>query len=190
MRIRALSIAGGWAFTPVIHEDSRGAFCEGFTATSLAAATGRSLDVAQINVSTSSRGVVRGVHYADVPPGQAKYVQCISGSILDVVVDIRVGSPTFGSFDAVLLDDITRQAVFIEEGLGHAFCVLSDQASVAYATSTPYDPALEHTVNALDPDLALPWPTDLAVVLSERDSAAPSLADALERGLLPRAASS
>jgi len=135
--------------------------------------------VAQLNVSVSQRGVLRGVHAARTPPGQAKYVQCLAGSILDVVVDIRPDSPTFGKHAATILDDVTREAVFIEEGLGHAFCVLSDTATVAYATSTPYDPEAEFGINPLDPELALPWPSGLRLILSEKDQAAPSLARAL-----------
>lgn len=132
--------------------------------------------MAQINVSISRRGVVRGIHAARTPPGQAKYVQCLSGHILDVIVDIRPGSATFGQHAAIELDDIAREAVFISEGLGHGFCVLSESATVVYATSTPYDPDQEFGINPLDPNLALPWPTHLDLVLSPKDAAAPGLA--------------
>jgi dTDP-4-dehydrorhamnose 3,5-epimerase len=133
----------------------------------------------------SRQGTLRGVHFADVPPGQAKYVQCFAGRILDVVVDIRVGSPTFGSFDAVELDDVTRTGLYIAEGLGHAFFALSENVTVGYLCSESYAPTREHGIHPLDPDLELPWPAG-EHVLSPKDAAAPTLAQALEQGLLPR----
>jgi len=177
MRFRNAGIDGSWVFTPTQHRDERGIFLESFTATSLEQATGRDLTLAQLNVSVSSRGVIRGIHAARTPPGQAKYVQCLAGRILDVVVDIRPDSPTFGEHTAIELDDVTREAVFVSEGLGHGFCVLSDSATVAYATSTPYDAKSEFGINPLDPDLALPWPSDVPLILSAKDQDAPRLSD-------------
>nr|BFE85720.1 hypothetical protein GCM10020093_083210 [Planobispora longispora] len=133
----------------------------------------------------SKRGVLRGVHFADVPPGQAKYVMCVSGAILDVVVDLRTGSPTFGRWEAVRLDDTDRRAVYLAEGLGHAFLALSDQAAVMYACSQPYAPGREHGIHPLDPDLGIDWPLEGEPLLSDKDAAAPSLAEALAVGLLP-----
>ena len=179
MRIRNAGLDGAWVFLPQQHHDERGVFLEAFTATALRSATGRDLSVAQINMSVSGRGVLRGIHAARTPPGQAKYVQCLTGHILDVIVDIRPGSVTFGQHAAIELDDIAREAVFISEGLGHGFCVLSESATVAYATSTPYDPDQEFAINPLDPALALPWPTDVELILSDKDCAAPCLAEAI-----------
>ncbi len=133
----------------------------------------------------SQRGVVRGIHFSDVPPGQAKYVTCASGAIIDVVVDLRVGSPGFGRWQAVRLDDESRHALYIGEGLGHAFVALSDRATVLYLCSTPYAPSREHGVHPLDPAIGIAWPDDLDTVLSDKDAAAPSLAEAQESGLLP-----
>ncbi|HEU4674409.1 MAG TPA: dTDP-4-dehydrorhamnose 3,5-epimerase, partial [Motilibacteraceae bacterium] len=130
-------------------------------------------------------GVVRGVHFADVPPSQAKYVSCLSGAVLDVVVDIRVGSPTFGRWDAVRLDDVDHRALYLAEGLGHAFMALTDGAVVSYLCSAPYAPQREHGLHPLDPGLALPWPADVEPLLSPKDAAAPTLAEALAAGLLP-----
>jgi dTDP-4-dehydrorhamnose 3,5-epimerase len=130
--------------------------------------------------------VIRGVHFADVPPGQAKYVYCPSGALLDVVVDLRVGSPTFGAHEAVVLDSTSYRAVYLSEGLGHAFCALADNTVASYLCSTAYAPAIERTVAAMDPALGLPWPAEITPILSERDAAAPSLAEAAEAGLLPR----
>lgn len=177
MRFRNTGIEGAWVFTPTQHRDERGAFLEAFTADSLRQATGRELAIAQLNVSVSSRGVLRGIHAARTPPGQAKYVQCLSGHVLDIVVDIRPYSPTFGEYAAIELDDTGREAVFISEGLGHGFCVLSDSATVAYMTSTPFDPEQEFGIDPLDPDLALPWPRDVDLILSAKDRQAPRLSD-------------
>lgn len=191
MQVEALGIEGAWTFTPRQFADPRGVFLEWFSEQSFSEATGQRLTLAQTNLSVSAAGVVRGVHFADVPPGQAKYVTCMSGAVLDVVVDIRTGSSTFGSWEAVLLDDVDRRAVYLSEGLGHAFMSLADGSTVAYVCSTPYDPDREHGVSPLDPGLAIDWPTAdregraLTPRLSDKDAAAPTLAQARERGLLP-----
>lgn len=185
MEARELSLAGVWEFTPVLRGDDRGTFLESFKSELFESTVGRSLNLAQMNVSVSRLGTVRGVHFADVPPGQAKYVQCFSGRILDIAVDIRVGSPTFGSFDAVELSDETRSGLFIPEGFGHAFCALTDSATVGYLCSEEYAPAREHGIHPLDPELGLPWPEVASTVLSPKDSAAPTLAEAVATGLLP-----
>jgi dTDP-4-dehydrorhamnose 3,5-epimerase len=171
---------------PPRYDDPRGSFAEWFRADLLGAVTGRAFSVSQANHSTSRRGVVRGVHFSDVPPGQAKYVYCVSGAILDVAVDLRTGSPTFGRHDAVTLSAAEPVAVFLSEGLGHAFCALSDDTSVVYLVSTPYDPSREHTVSALDAELGIRWPGDLGeLTMSDKDRDAPSLSAAVEQGLLP-----
>jgi dTDP-4-dehydrorhamnose 3,5-epimerase len=186
VNIEPLSFDGAWVFRPPRYADARGSFSEWFRADLLADATGREFTVSQANHSISRRGVVRGVHFSDVPPGQAKYVYCVSGAILDVAVDLRTGSPTFGRHDTVTLAAENPAAVFISEGLGHAFCALTDDTSVAYLVSTPYDPAREHTVSALDADLGIAWPAGVGeLTLSDKDRTAPTLASALDRGLLP-----
>jgi dTDP-4-dehydrorhamnose 3,5-epimerase len=181
----ALEIDGCWVLTPRIHRDGRGSFLEWFRETEFHEDLGYRMDVAQANCSVSRRGVIRGIHFSDVPPGQAKYVTCASGAIVDVVVDLRVGSPGFGRWQAVRLDEETRRALFISEGLGHAFVALSDQATVLYLCSTPYAPAREHGVHALDPAIGIAWPTDMEKVLSDKDASAPTLAQAQSAGLLP-----
>jgi dTDP-4-dehydrorhamnose 3,5-epimerase len=185
MKIRPLTIEGAFEITPTQHRDSRGAFLEWYRFDALAAVVGHPLDLAQANLSTSARDVVRGVHFADVPPGQAKYVTCVSGAVLDVVVDIRVGSPTFGAWEAVPLDDDARRAVYLAEGLGHAFCALTEGATVAYLCSSTYRPGHEHGINPLDPELGITWPAGTPL-LSTKDAEAPSLAGALAAGLLPQ----
>ena len=181
----ALDVDGAWVLTPRIHTDSRGSFLEWFRAPEFDADLGYRMDVAQANCSVSRRGVIRGIHFSDVPPGQAKYVTCASGAIIDVVVDLRVGSPGFGRWQAVRLDDETRRALYISEGLGHAFVALSDQATVLYLCSTPYAPEREHGVHPLDPAIGITWPADMERVLSGKDASAPSLAEAQSAGLLP-----
>ncbi|MEO3807843.1 dTDP-4-dehydrorhamnose 3,5-epimerase [Sphaerisporangium sp. B11E5] len=184
--MKQLSIAHAYLHTPGLHTDERGTFLEWYRADRMAEVVGHRLDLAQANCSVSRRGVLRGVHFADVPPGQAKYVTCVSGTVLDVVVDIRVGSPTFGRWEAVELDDRTRRGLYVGEGLGHAFMALTDQATVIYACSEPYAPRREHGVHPLDPALGIAWPADVRPLLSPKDAAAPTLAEAREKGLLPQ----
>lgn len=185
MQARELRIPGAWVFGPRQFADQRGSFLEWFKTTVFEDAVGHPLRLAQANHSLSKRGTLRGVHYADVPPGQGKYVYCTRGAILDVVVDLRVGSATFATFDSVQLDDEDRRAVYIAEGLGHAFLALSEEASVTYLCSTEYNPDAEHGVHPLDPALHLPWPPELSPLLSAKDAAAPDLELARASGLLP-----
>ncbi|MFV2101517.1 dTDP-4-dehydrorhamnose 3,5-epimerase family protein [Micromonospora sp. LOL_024] len=184
MKLRPLSIEGAWEVTPQQHGDPRGLFLEWYRFDRLAEAVGHPLRLAQGNLSVSARDVVRGVHFADVPPGQAKYVTCVRGAVLDVVVDLRAGSPTFGRWEGVRLDEVERRAVYLAEGLGHGFCALTDDAVLTYLCSTTYNPAAEHTVHPLDEELGIGWPTG-SPQLSARDAAAPSLAQVRRAGLLP-----
>jgi dTDP-4-dehydrorhamnose 3,5-epimerase len=184
MKIRPLGIEGAFEVTPQQHGDARGTFAEWYRFDQVAAEVGHPLRLAQANISVSAAGVVRGVHYADVPPGQAKYVGCLRGAGIDVIVDLRVGSPTFGQWEMVRLDDADRRAVYIAEGLGHAFCALTDDATLLYLCSETYAPRRERVIHPLDPDLAIAWPVQRPV-LSDRDTAGPGLAEARERGLLP-----
>ncbi|MER5496685.1 MULTISPECIES: dTDP-4-dehydrorhamnose 3,5-epimerase [unclassified Streptomyces] len=183
--MRQLSIAGAWVHEPKVFPDSRGSFHEWFKAAELSEAVGHTLRLAQANFSVSSRGTLRGVHFADVPPSQAKYVKCVRGAVLDVIVDIRVGSPTYKQWEAVRLDDVDHHSVYLAEGLGHAFMALTDDASVAYLCSEGYSPGREHGVNPLDPELGIEWPQGIIPLLSDKDAAAPSLAEAEAQGLLP-----
>jgi dTDP-4-dehydrorhamnose 3,5-epimerase len=188
---RELTVPGAWEITPKQFGDPRGVFLEWFKGGPFGESVGHRLDLAQANLSVSAAGVVRGIHFADVPPGQAKYVTCPRGAVLDVVVDIRVGSPTFGQWDSVLLDDVDRRAIYLGEGLGHAFMSLEDDSTVLYLCSTPYSPGREHGIHPLDPEVGIAWPTvardgtPLTPQLSEKDTAAPGLAQARQDGLLP-----
>jgi len=184
VQVDELKVPGSWTFTPKQWPDPRGVFLEWFKAPVLRQVLGFDLQVRQANHSVSSKGSLRGVHFADVPPGQAKYVYCSRGAVLDVVVDLRVGSPTFGVSDTARLDDVDRRGIYLSEGLGHAFLALTDDASVTYLCSEPYSPGHEHGVHPLDPELDLPWPDDVEHLLSDRDAAAPTLAKAQASGLL------
>jgi dTDP-4-dehydrorhamnose 3,5-epimerase len=187
MEVRELKVPGAWEITPKVHGDSRGVFFEWLTDRGFTAFAGHRLDVRQANCSVSAAGVLRGLHFAELPPSQAKYVTCVRGSVFDVVVDIRVGSPTFGQWDATLLDDVDRRTIYISEGLGHGFLALQDNSTVIYLCSTEYNPQREHTIRATDPALAIDWPLvdGAAPSLSDRDAAAPSFDEVRAAGLLP-----
>jgi len=185
MQIRQLDIAGAWEITPQLHADARGLFFEWLTDRGFTSFAGHRLDIRQANCSVSAAGVLRGLHFAQLPPSQAKYVTCLSGSVFDVVVDIRVGSPTFGKWDSVLLDDRDRRSVYLSEGLAHGFVALQDNSTVMYLCSAEYNPQREHTIAATDPALAIDWPTKHRLVLSDRDAAAPTLDEVRAAGLLP-----
>jgi dTDP-4-dehydrorhamnose 3,5-epimerase len=183
--MRPLGIEGAWVLEPKVFPDDRGSFHEWYRGAEFREATGYDLSLAQANCSVSRRGVLRGVHFADVPPSQAKYVTCVRGAVLDVVIDIRVGSPTYRQWEAVRLDEDTRHAVFLAEGLGHAFMALTDDATVVYLCSAGYAPEREHGVHPLDPALGIEWPDGIEPLLSPKDDQAPTLADAERQGLLP-----
>lgn len=188
MQVRELAMPGAFEFTPVQHGDARGLFLEWFKEERLSEAVGHRLSLAQANLSVSKAGSLRGIHFADVPPGQAKYVTCPAGAAIDFIVDIRVGSPTFGAVDAVRLDQVDRRAVYLSEGLGHAFLALEDNTTLMYLCSTGYSPGREHGINPLDPQVALPLgelPDGVEFTLSDKDTAAPTLAQAEAAGLLP-----
>lgn len=185
MEITPLSIEGAWLVTPRQFPDGRGLFHESFRGDLLAEAIGHRPDIVQSNVSVSSRGTVRGIHFADVPPSQAKFITCLAGSLLDFVVDIRVGSPTFGQWEAVRLDTQSRRAVYLPEGMGHAFCALEDATTALYLVTATYNPTAEHGIHPLDPQIGLELPAGIDPVLSPKDQAAPSLAEALADGILP-----
>lgn len=186
MQVRQSEIAGAFEFTPTSFPDHRGLFVAPFQEKAFRDATGHRFRLAQTNHSVSTKNVVRGVHFADVPPGQAKYVYCARGALLDVVVDVRVGSPTFGRWEAVRLDSSEYRALYIAEGLGHAFVSLSEETIMVYHCSTEYNPTAEHGINPLDSELGLPWhELDGEPVLSTKDREAPTLTEAADAGLLP-----
>jgi len=186
VQIRELAVPDAYELTPVQRTDDRGVFLEWYRFDVLEEAVGHALDLRQANMSVSRRGVVRGIHFADVPRGQAKHVKAVSGAVLDFIVDIRVGSPTFGQWDSVRLDTETHKAVYLSEGLGHCFVALTDDAAVTYLVSDVYTPSAEHGIDPLDPGIGLVFPEEAGeLLLSPKDTGAPTLAEAAAAGLLP-----
>ena len=186
MQVRELSIAGAFEVTPLQRGDDRGVFFEWYRFDTLSEHVGHALYLRQANTSVSQAGVVRGIHFADVPPSQAKYVTLSAGSAIDYIIDLRVGSPTFGQWDSVLLDTIDRRAVYIAEGLGHAFLSLEDGTTVSYLVSEVYNPVAEKGISPLDPEIGLTFPVAAGDLrFSPKDEIAPTLQQALEQGLLP-----
>jgi dTDP-4-dehydrorhamnose 3,5-epimerase len=184
MKAQPLKISGSWKIEFQKFDDNRGFFYESFKEEDFNKLIGRNLNIKQTNTSSSSKGSVRGIHYALVPPSQAKLVQCQRGSIKDYVIDIRVGSPTFGQFEEIELNENSASAVFIEEGLAHAFVALENQTVVTYFVTEKYNPEREKGINPFDKTLNLKWP-DLELILSEKDKQAISLEEAKNQGFLP-----
>ncbi|WP_395639736.1 dTDP-4-dehydrorhamnose 3,5-epimerase family protein [Pseudolysinimonas sp.] len=186
MLVRELRVRDAWELTPTLHEDTRGLFLELFRDDVVERVRGRAFGVRQSNVSVSRAGVLRGIHYSVAPDGQAKYVTSVWGRILDYVVDLRVGSDTFGEWDVVELGTPERRAVYLAEGIGHAVVALEDGATLAYLLSGSYSPEFEHVIDALDPALAIELPPEFdPESRSGRDRAGMLLAEAAERRLLP-----
>jgi len=184
MKATPLSINGSWKIDFQRFDDNRGYFYESFKDEDFKSQIGRNFSIKQTNTSSSSKGSVRGIHYALVPPSQAKLVQCQRGSIKDYVIDIRVGSPTFGQFEEIELNENIASAVFIEEGLAHAFVALENQTVVTYYVTEKYSPDREKGINPFDKTLNVKWP-EMELVLSEKDKQAITLEEAKNQGLLP-----
>ena len=181
MSVEHLEIPGAWSFTPRKFGDDRGIFFEWFQDSTFQDAAGHTFNLAQANCSVSQKGVLRGIHFADVPPGQRKYVTCLTGSALDVLVDLRVGSPTFGKWNSVLLNTEDRKVVSIPNGVGHGFMALEDDTTIVYLCDQRYNPTGEREIYPLDPELGIGWPTDLVPLLSPKDEAAPRFSDLLDK---------
>ena len=186
MKLTPLKIEGAWVAESSIWRDDRGFFREWFKLDSIKKATGRDFDIEQANISLSSKGTLRGIHYSLAPRGQAKWVTCASGAIKDVIVDIRPKSPTFGQWIDVELRGDTGKAVFISEDLGHAFIALEENTVVTYLLSTPFSPSHEFEINPLDEKIAINWGMqDSILKISDKDKNAPTLQDQLTERKLP-----
>ncbi|MFJ7422956.1 dTDP-4-dehydrorhamnose 3,5-epimerase family protein [Streptomyces uncialis] len=187
MEARELAVEGALEIVPPLFPDRRGAFCPLYEEGGFAELPGTPrFRVVRSGLSVNHAGVVRGVHYSRGLSGTAKVVLCAAGEVLDLVVDVRAGSPTFGRWEAVRLSAARPRAVYCPPGVGHAFVSLTEGTTVVYLMSTPYRPGDELAVSVLDPVLGLPVPRRPEPVMSEQDRAAPPLTEALERGLLPR----
>lgn len=185
MKAEKLSIDGAWRFEADQYPDERGNFVIWYESDEFASQTGYELPLAKTHHAVSAEQTIRGIHFTLLPPGQAKYVYCPAGRVLDVVVDVRVGSPTFGQWDSVVLDQDAFSSVFVADGLGHAYAALTDDSVLVYLCSTRYAPEREVAVDALDPAIGIEWPEWDRPILSQRDREAPSLAAAADKGLLP-----
>lgn len=186
MRHRELAVGGAFEFTPEVFPDERGSFVSPFQEAAFVDAVGHPLfPVAQASQSVSVRGVLRGVHFTPTPPGTAKYVHCVRGRALDIIVDLRVGSPTFGVWDEVTLSGENLHAIYFPPGLGHAFLALEDDTVMSYLLSQRYRRENELALSPFDPELGLRLPEDLVPIQAERDREAPTLAEARALGVLP-----
>ena len=187
MNLTPLGIEGTWVAESPVWSDDRGFFREWFKSEDVMAATGRDFGIEQANISLSSAGTLRGIHYSIAPRGQAKWVTCVSGSIQDVIVDIRPDSKTFGQWIDIEIKSDSGKAVFISEGLGHGFLALEDNTAVAYLVSTPFSPTDEFEINPLDEKIGIKWGMDLSSLkISGKDKIAPTLAERLAEGKLPK----
>ncbi len=184
MNLRELEIAGLFVAESRVFGDDRGFFREWFKLSDFAE-VGLNFSTEQSNLSMSTRNVVRGLHYSMSPRGQAKVVTCVYGTLDDVIVDIRVGSPTFGRVVTVPLASEQGTTVVLPAGVAHGFCVTSETAALSYLLSSPYDAPRELEINPLDPDIAVHWALSGEAILSEKDAAAPSLAERRAAGELP-----
>ena len=159
---------------PAVHGDERGFFAETWRADSWPEA-GVTAEFVQDNHSRSRKGTLRGMHF-QTSPGQAKLVRCARGSVIDVAVDLRIDSPTFGEWEAVELSDENMRQFFVPVGFAHGFCVTSELADFTYRCSNYYDPATEAGIAWNDPQVGIEWPSDIDILVSDRDNEAPSLA--------------
>jgi dTDP-4-dehydrorhamnose 3,5-epimerase len=190
MPFTPMSIHGSYVFEPVRFTDPRGYFQENFKLSALADELGVSFTVKQVNQSVSAKGVIRGIHFADNPPGQAKYVSCPKGKVWDVVVDLRPKSPSFGKWEGVELTETNGKSVLISEGIGHAFLSLEDDSVVSYLCSEEYNPTTERQIYPLDQDLNIEFtaagePFGLEkFFLSDQDRLAPSFSQAQATNIL------
>jgi len=186
MKLTPLGIDGAWVANSPVWSDDRGFFREWFKFENVKTAIGREFGIEQANISLSSAGTLRGIHYSMAPRGQAKWITCVSGSIQDVIVDIRPNSKTFGQWIDVELKGDSGIAVLISEGLGHGFLALEDNTAVAYLVSTPFSPTDEFEINPLDEKIGIKWGMDLnSLKISGKDRIAPTLAERLTSGELP-----
>jgi len=186
MKLKPLEIDGVWLFESAVYADDRGFFREWFKSELIEVITGRKFGVEQANISLSSKGTLRGIHYSTAARGQAKWITCVAGSIKDVIVDIRPNSPTFGKWIEVELSGQSGKAVLISEGLGHGFVALEDQTIVNYLVTTPFSKSDEFEINPLDPKIGINWGIEVtSMKISEKDQNAPSLLEQLNRGKLP-----
>ncbi|OEU86332.1 dTDP-4-dehydrorhamnose 3,5-epimerase [Streptomyces abyssalis] len=186
MHLEETTVPGVLVVTPRRHVDERGDFYEGMRVDALERALGHPFAARQINYSTSRKNTLRGIHGVAIPPGQAKYVTCVQGALRDIVVDLRVGSPAYGRHHVTELDAESGRSVYVPEGVGHGFLTRDDDTRICYVLSSTYVPGTQIDIDPLDHELALPWGFTHPPLMSDKDAAALSLAEAVSAGLLPR----
>ena len=187
MKFTPLEIEGVWLVESPVFQDQRGSFREWYKSEALERLTGNKFEIAQANFSLSSKGTLRGIHYNMAPKGQAKLVTCVAGSIQDVIVDIRTNSSTYGKWIDIELASESGFALYICEGLGHAFLALQDETAIVYLVSTPYTPLVEFSINPFDEEIAVKWKRESAPLsISDRDLNAPKLSELHKLGKLPK----
>lgn len=174
MKFEPLEIDGSWIATSDVHVDTRGYFFEWLRTDEFCAKTKENFEVIQANVSVSKKYALRGIHFSSAPSGQAKWVSCLAGSVLDVIVDLRKDSRTYLKWSEINLHAGSGKSLYIGSGLGHAFLALEDNSVVSYLLNTPYQPELEHSINPYDTTIGIDWPKGLHT-LSQKDANAPSL---------------
>jgi NDP-hexose 3,5-(Or5-) epimerase len=184
--IKEMRVPDTFRIEPRRFGDQRGSVHELFRHDALSDAVGRPFVPIQATYSVSRQGSLRGIHATPVPPGEAKLVTCVRGAVLDAVVDLRVGSPTFGEFDLARLDPESGVGLFMAEGIGHAFLALTDDSCMSYLCSTEYRHGRMIDVHPLDPEIGIPWGDSEPYIMSEKDAAAPTLHEAAQAGLLAR----
>lgn len=184
VKLRALGIEGLYVVASPVHGDDRGFFREWYKGADFAR-DGLDFRVEQANLARSTRNVVRGLHYTLAPEGQRKLVTCAEGSFDDVIVDVRVGSPTFGRVEVVSLADDAGLSVLVPGGAAHGYCATSASAVITYLLSSPFNAPLEREINPFDRALAIPWPLEGDAIVSDKDAAAPTLEERRAAGELP-----
>jgi len=177
--LRSIGIHGAWVYQTQVHRDSRGHFVEWFKQDLIKKETGREFPIIQANLSHSKKGVVRGIHFSISKEGQAKWITCTSGSLYDVVIDLRPNSKTFKKWAGLEISAGSGTSILISEGLGHAFLSLKDDTTISYLSTSPYSPSEELAINPRDPEIGIIWPLD-SLQFSKKDQEAPLLKDLVE----------
>jgi len=189
MDFTPLTIEGAWVVNSPVWIDNRGSFREWFKREEVLSQTGIDFSVQQANISVSNKGVIRGIHYSLAPDGQAKWVTCTNGSILDVIIDIRPNSPTYKKIEYAKISAEEGKAVLIGKGLGHGFISLENKSVISYLLSSPYKPEFEYEINPMDPELEIDWKSELVgvteLIMSVKDEQSPTIGEQKLRNLLP-----
>lgn len=186
MKFEQTGIDGAWTIELSRFADERGWFQEWFKLSRFSDEIGVDFNPVQANISKSRAGTIRGIHYSIAPEGQGKLVTVMAGAINDYIIDIRVGSPTYGQWRCVQLDDSSPRAVLLDPHLGHAFQALSNNTVVSYLVSQEYNPAMELGLTPTCDEIAISWSIEFPALISEKDQQSPGLSLQRNRGLLPK----